>query len=136
MVSRALRRRQGGGPPGGPHAPGFRADLVVLDPDHPSLAGREGDLLLDLPLFAPGSAIRDVMVGGAWRVRAGHHAAEASVSRAYRRTVARLLTASGADRTAPRHRGARIAFGARWRLPRHHGPGDGSSASGASRGRG
>jgi formimidoylglutamate deiminase len=80
------------GRPAGRIAPGFRADLVVLDPDHPSLIGRSGDLLLDSLLFAPGSAVQDVMVGGTWRVRAGHHPAEGSVARAYRRAVARLLT--------------------------------------------
>ena len=43
------------GPPAGRCgrlAPGFRADLVVLDPDHPSLFGRSGDLAAG---FAPSS---------------------------------------------------------------------------------
>ena len=79
------------GRPVGRVAPGFRADLVVLDPEHPSLYGRKGDLLLDSHLFAPGSAVRDVMVGGSWSLRDGHHAAEATIARAYRRALARLL---------------------------------------------
>lgn len=80
------------GRPVGRLAPGFRADLIVLDPDHPSLGGRAGNLVLDALLFAPGpSAISDVMVGGLWCVRGGHHAAEASIARAYRQTMERLL---------------------------------------------
>ncbi len=79
------------GRPVGRIAPGFRADLVVLDPDHPSLFARGGDRVLDSYLFAPGCAVRDVMVGGNWSLRAGHHAAEAAITRDYRRAVARLL---------------------------------------------
>ena len=79
------------GRPVGRVAPGVRADLVVLDPTHPSLTGRSGDILLDSHLFAPGSAVRDVMVGGAWSVRAGHHVAEAGIARAYGKALARLL---------------------------------------------
>ncbi len=79
------------GRPVGRLAPGFRADLVVLDRDHPSLYGRGGDLLLNSHVFGPGSAVRDVMVGGGWKVRDGHHAAEGPVERAYRRSIARLL---------------------------------------------
>ena len=80
------------GRPVGRIAPGFRADLVVLDADHPSLVGRRGDLLLDSHLFAPGSAVRDVMVGGEWRIRDGRHAAEVSIGEQYRRAVRRLLS--------------------------------------------
>ena len=79
------------GRPVGRIAPGFRADLVVLDPSHPSLHGRRGDLLLDSHLFGPGSAVRDVMVGGQWALRGGHHAAEGSIARGYRRALDRLL---------------------------------------------
>jgi formimidoylglutamate deiminase len=79
------------GRPVGRLAPGFRADLVVLDPRHPSLYGRKGDLLLDSHLFAPGSAVRDVMVGGAWSLRAGRHPAEFRIAREYRRAVAALM---------------------------------------------
>ena len=79
------------GRPAGRLAPGSRADLVVLDPDHPGLVARSGDALLDSHLFAPGSAVRDVMVGGAWVLRDGHHTGEASIARSYRRTLLRLL---------------------------------------------
>ena len=79
------------GRPVGRIAPGFRADLVVLDPDHPSLFARGGDRVLDSYLFAPGCAVRDVMVGGNWSLRAGQHAAESAINRNYHRAVARLL---------------------------------------------
>ena len=72
-------------------APGFRADLVVLDPEHPSLVGRGGELALDSMVFAPGTPVRDVMVGGAWCLRDGHHTAEARIARAYRSVMARLV---------------------------------------------
>jgi formimidoylglutamate deiminase len=79
------------GRPVGRLAPGFRADLVALDREHPSLFGRKGDQLLDSHLFGPGSAVRDVMVGGSWNLRDGHHTAEETIARAYRRALARLL---------------------------------------------
>jgi formimidoylglutamate deiminase len=79
------------GRPVGRLAPGFRADLVALDREHPSLFGRKGDQLLDSHLFGPGSAVRDVMVGGSWSLRNGGHAAEETIARAYRRTLSRLL---------------------------------------------
>ena len=83
---RAAGRRQGRRPPGGPA--GSRASAPISwcsIPSIPSLSGRSGDLLLDSHLFAPGSAVRDVMVGGGWSLRDGHHAAEAGIARAYRR---------------------------------------------------
>jgi formimidoylglutamate deiminase len=72
-------------------APGCRADLIRLDADHPLLAGRRGEALLDSLVFS-GNAnpIRDVMVGGRWRVRDGRHAEREPIAAAYRRTVARL----------------------------------------------
>ncbi|WP_026873866.1 formimidoylglutamate deiminase [Inquilinus limosus] len=71
---------------------GARADLVVLDPDHPALVGRRGDALLDSFVFAGNeSPIRHVMAGGRWRVRDGHHADEAAVAARYRKVMAALL---------------------------------------------
>lgn len=51
---------------------GYRADIVVLDRDAPTIAGRAGDAALDSWLFA-GNAnpVRDVMAGGRWVVRDG-----------------------------------------------------------------
>ena len=59
--------------------PGCRADVVVLDTDHPTLAGREQDQLLDAWIFSgDDTPVRDVMVGGAWVVRDGRHRGQGS----------------------------------------------------------
>ena len=74
-------------------APGARADLVVIDTDHISLAGREGAAALDSYVFVAGkSAVRDVMVGGTWVVGDGRHALEAAATDAYRAAVTRILS--------------------------------------------
>ncbi|MEO3435249.1 formimidoylglutamate deiminase [Inquilinus sp. CAU 1745] len=73
-------------------AKGARADFVVLDPDHPALVEREGDALLDALIFAATgpTPVRDVMVGGRWRVKEGHHEDEEDVLNLYRATVRKL----------------------------------------------
>jgi formimidoylglutamate deiminase len=74
-------------------AAGARADLVVIDTGHVSLAGRNAQQALDSYVFVAGkSAVRDVMVGGTWVVKGGHHAAEDAAARDYRATVARILS--------------------------------------------
>jgi len=56
---------------------GARADLLVLDGDAATLAGRAGDTLLDALIFAANTnPIRHVMVGGRWVVRDGRHPRE------------------------------------------------------------
>ena len=73
-------------------APGARADLVVLDSGDPALLGRTDDQLLDSLIFATDRPpVNDVMVGGVWRIRDGHHAAEGSIVHAFRRTMRQLL---------------------------------------------
>jgi formimidoylglutamate deiminase len=82
------------GVPSGALAAGRRADLVVLDDEHPVLAGRSGDALLDSWLFSGNrTPVKHVLVGGRWVVRDGRHADEDAVLERYRRTVARLATA-------------------------------------------
>ena len=74
---------------------GCRADLVVLDTNHPNLLGRDGDGLLDSFIFGGNTnPVRDVMVGGRWVVRDGSHAAEDVVFATYRRTMRRLADES------------------------------------------
>ncbi len=70
---------------------GARADWLVLDGAHPLLACREGDAWLDALVFA-GNAnlIRDVMVGGRWCVREGHHPDEERIAEAYRSSLKEL----------------------------------------------
>lgn len=63
------------GQPVGTLAEGRRADWLVLDPDHPALAGAAEDRLLDRLVFgASRGAIRHVMVAGRWVIRDGGHA--------------------------------------------------------------
>jgi formimidoylglutamate deiminase len=65
------------GQPVGSIAIGRRADWLVLDVSHPSMAGAAVDGALDRLLFAGAThAIRDVMVAGRWVVRDYRHAAE------------------------------------------------------------
>ena len=64
------------GQPIGALAVGLRADWLVLDADHPTLAGAGPAGALDHLLFAGGeSAIRDVMVAGRWVIRDRRHIA-------------------------------------------------------------
>ena len=73
-------------------SPGNRADIVVLDGDHPALAGRDGDSVLDSYVFAGNATpVRDVMVGGKWVVRDGRHGDEDVIAAAYRKTLAALV---------------------------------------------
>ncbi len=79
------------GRPMGRIAPGARADLVVLDPEHINLVGRSADRLLDAFVFAGGGQmVKHVMVGGRWVVRDGRHAAEASIAARYREVQKQL----------------------------------------------
>jgi formimidoylglutamate deiminase len=73
-------------------APGQRANLVLLDPDHPTLAGRDGDMLLDSFVFSGSGAIDEVWVQGRRVVAQGRHVARDEIAAAYRRAVAELLT--------------------------------------------
>ena len=73
---------------------GYRADLVVLDLQHPDLAAVAGDRWLDAYIFVAGkSAIDSVFVGGERVVEKGRHRARAAIMARYARTMARLLAA-------------------------------------------
>jgi formimidoylglutamate deiminase len=73
-------------------APGARADFLVLDAEHPNLAGREGESLLDALVFAGNDRlVRHVAVSGTWLVRDGRHRDAAAVAERYKRVVTRLL---------------------------------------------
>lgn len=80
------------GQPVGRLEPGARADWLVLDPQDPYLATATDDALLGRWLFAGGDRqVRDVMVGGQWRVRAGQHSGEAQSLPAFTRTLRAVL---------------------------------------------
>ena len=72
-------------------SPGHRANIVVLDPEHPALVGRPLDALLDAYVFASNRpAIQRVMVAGQWCVEDGRHVRREPVFAAYRRTIDKL----------------------------------------------
>jgi formimidoylglutamate deiminase len=72
-------------------APGYRADLVVLDPEHPALIGRRHESMIDSWIFSGSETpVRDVMVGGNWVVKDRRHVAQDDVLKDYRRCIARL----------------------------------------------
>jgi formimidoylglutamate deiminase len=63
--------------PVGAIAPGYRADLLVLDRDRLTQPEAEADDILDCAVFGGAALpVRDVMVAGIWRVTGGRHALE------------------------------------------------------------
>ncbi len=84
----ALNGAQVLGLEGGAIAPGRRADLVVIDRDHVSLAERSAAEALGSYVFVAGRrAVRDVMVGGRWIVRNREHACDDSAAASYRASL-------------------------------------------------
>jgi len=83
------------GRPIGAFAVGKRADIVVLDPDHPDLAGASSDdMVLDIYVFSAGrSLIKSVLTGGLPVVTGGRHHARENVAKRYREVVSRLARA-------------------------------------------
>ncbi len=76
----------------GGFSPGAPADIVALDPAHPSLAGKPAHAILDGHIFAAARpAITDVWCQGVARVRAGRHARAAEIGATYAATLRRLL---------------------------------------------
>ena len=74
-------------------APGRRADITLLDADHPLLAGRAEDAALDTWIFSGGNAlVKDVIVGGAHVVKDRHHIHEETIARDFRAALRRLDT--------------------------------------------
>jgi cytosine/adenosine deaminase-related metal-dependent hydrolase len=70
---------------------GASADIVSLRSDHPVLAGREGDAIIDAWIFAGSSdAVDCVWVRGDKRVDAGRHKAREEVGVRFVATMLRL----------------------------------------------
>ncbi|MBM3560918.1 MAG: formimidoylglutamate deiminase, partial [Alphaproteobacteria bacterium] len=73
-------------------AAGAPADIVALDADHPSIAGRHGDALLDGWIFGSDRGlVTSVWNRGAEVVANGRHVRREPIEGAYRRTIRRLL---------------------------------------------
>jgi len=67
---------------------GHRADFLVLDQDLPFMTGKVRDHILDAAIFASNeNPVKDVMVGGRWVVRSGHHKREEHILARYRQVV-------------------------------------------------
>ncbi|MEI9986624.1 MAG: hypothetical protein WDN69_27705 [Aliidongia sp.] len=87
--------RQGGAQALGRNADGIAvgapADLLVLDGDNPYLDAAKGDRILDRWIFSGlDRPVRDVMIGGVWRIRDGRHDSDDEIDRAFRSVLARL----------------------------------------------
>jgi formimidoylglutamate deiminase len=77
--------------PVGALAPGFRADIAVLDDEHPALIGRSEDSALDSWIFSGGNAcVRDVFVAGKQVVEDRRHIKEEAIFKNFRAAVKRL----------------------------------------------
>lgn len=72
-------------------AVGRPADLVILDCDHPTLTGRNGDRILDAWIFAGRGVISDVYRRGRAVVADGRHVGRPAIEGRYRQTLERLL---------------------------------------------
>jgi len=69
-------------------SPGYRADLVVLDDQHPRLYGRTQDDLIDSWIFSGNeNLVSDVYVGGQKVIDQGHHIHEETIARKFRNTL-------------------------------------------------
>jgi formimidoylglutamate deiminase len=80
-----------GRPRAGGLGAGQRADFVILDGEHPRLASRSGDALIDSWVFSGNERlVRHVYVGGRRVITDGRHAAETEIAAGYRRALARL----------------------------------------------
>lgn len=74
-------------------APGCRADLVTLDPDHPALLGKSGEIALDSAVFA-GNALplSTVFIGGRKLVGEGRHHRREAVRGRFATVMRKLLS--------------------------------------------
>jgi formimidoylglutamate deiminase len=76
---------------------GARADLLVINDEHPMLAGLSPERILDTLIFAhTPDMIQQVMTAGSWRVRDGRHILKGLTEQGFtklRRTLAQQLAA-------------------------------------------
>jgi formimidoylglutamate deiminase len=77
--------------PVGAIAPGLRADICVLDAEHPILIGRKGDAVVDSWIFSGGNpCVKDMFVAGQHVVADRRHVREDAIASAYRKAVEKL----------------------------------------------
>lgn len=72
-------------------AVGRRADLIVLDEQHPNFYGLALDEVLGSFVFCGNdNLVKDVMVGGQWVVRNQQHVAQQAIAARFKQTLAEL----------------------------------------------
>lgn len=74
-------------------APGAPADLVSLDPDRPTMAGKSGDAILDAWIFAGGTRVDSVWIAGQRRVSEGRHQGREAIAARFRQAMSELTAA-------------------------------------------
>lgn len=75
-------------------APGRRADLLVLDGDHPNLDGAAaGDVLGRFLFCGNDNLVRHVLAGGRWVVRDGRHPDQDAIAARYKAALSQLREA-------------------------------------------
>ncbi|HEY7979786.1 MAG TPA: formimidoylglutamate deiminase, partial [Rhizomicrobium sp.] len=70
---------------------GAPADLVSLDADSPSLAGKKADTILDSWIFAGADSVDCVWRAGACLVERGRHKSREQIARRYKEALARIV---------------------------------------------
>ncbi len=71
--------------------PGYRADFVVIDNDHPRLYGRQQDDLIDSYVFSGNeNVVKDVYVGGKKVISNGRHENEEAIKQKFKAVINRL----------------------------------------------
>ena len=74
---------------------GSRADLLVLDEDHPNLDGVvEAEVLGRVVFCGNDNLVRDVLCGGRWVVENGRHMAQEAIAGRYRQALKELRAVS------------------------------------------
>lgn len=72
-------------------AVGKRADLIVLDDQHPSLYAKQESTLLDSAIFATEKLpVKDVMVAGEWQIKNGFHPQQDLIKESYFKVMDKL----------------------------------------------
>lgn len=80
------------GRPAGRIETGMRADFIALDPNIPSLVGKNKDLILDSMIFAGATnPVRHVIAGGQHVVKDFKHSSEEDILRVYATTIKKLF---------------------------------------------
>ncbi len=72
---------------------GGAASYVSLDEHHPAIAGKSGDAILDAWIFANGTNVDSVWIGGRKLVSGGRHIRREAIVQRFRKTMIELASA-------------------------------------------